>query len=206
LKRLYRGWEDLGTYVHAELDYRTHGPVYVGRAVRKVLDAHPEWVGQIHVNVYGKQYPASVTDAVLDAYDLQDIVALHGRVPHAEALQHMVESDLLFMALPDRVDGSPGSRISAKTYEYLTTDRPILAALPPGENREYLQDKPGVHLTPPDGVDEMASVIAEMAAAKFEGSSIAVDRSDLRPALSSTARAESFEEVFSRVLREKQPA
>jgi len=198
-KRLYRAWTWMGRHVRAELDFKTHGPIYVGRAVKQVLKQRPEWRGRMQVDVYGARYPASVTDAVLDKYGLQDIVQLHGRVPHDEALRHMVESDLLFMALPDRPDGSPGGRISAKTYEYLMTDRPILAALPPGENRDYLRDKPGVYLTQPDGTDEMATVITHLASATFAGNSVAVDRSALRPALSSTARAQAFERVVSDV-------
>jgi hypothetical protein len=108
----------------------------------------------------------------------------------------MTESDLLFMALPDRLDGSPGSRISATTYEFLSTDRPILAALPPGENRTYLQDKRGVHLTAPDDISAMARHIEELAGRAFRGSDIAVDRSDLRPSLSKSARAASFAAVL----------
>jgi glycosyltransferase involved in cell wall biosynthesis len=147
--------------------------------------------------VYGKRYPESVENAVLDKFNLQDIVHLHDPVSHDEALRHMSEADLLFMALPNRLDGSPGGRISAKTYEYLRTDRPILGALPPGENREYLRDKPGVHLTPPDGIEDMADVMEHLATDSFNGRSIAVDRSELHPALSSTARAQKFEQIVA---------
>jgi glycosyltransferase involved in cell wall biosynthesis len=199
LKRMYRAWKRLGRHQVAALDHRTHSPIYVGRAVKQVVDRHPEWKRGIQVDVFGEKYPDPVVNAVLDKFELHEVVNLHGRVPHQEALQRMVESDVLFMALPNRVDGSPGGRISAKTYEYLMTDRPILAALPPGENREYLQDKPGVYLTEPDGVEEMADVIDTLASATFEGHPVRVDRSDLRLHLSSTARARAFEEILERV-------
>jgi len=198
-KRLYRAWKQLGRYSHADLDYRTHGPVYLGQAVKRVIDEHPAWAGRLHVDVYGKRFPESVTDAVLDKFGLQDIVHLHGPVPHEEALQKMAESDLLFMALPDRLDESPGGRISAKTYEYLMTDRPILAALPPGENREYLEDKPGVHLVDPAGVEEMTEVVARLASDQFDSTPISIDRTALHSSLSSTARAQAFERVVSEV-------
>jgi hypothetical protein len=200
-KRLYRAWEEAGCHTTANLDYRTHGPVYVGRAVKQVIDRHPEWKGRVHVDIYGERYPRSVTDAVLSKFGISDIVDLQGQVPHDEALRQIAAGDLLFMALPNRLDGSPGGRISAKTYEYLMTDRPILAALPPVENRENLQDKPGVHLTSPDGINAMADVIANLTGAQFSGESIAVDRSALRPSLSSTARAERFERVVNGVAR-----
>jgi glycosyltransferase involved in cell wall biosynthesis len=195
-KQLYEAWQELGTYTHAELDHRTHGPIYLGRAVKQVLSAHPEWRGRIQIDVYGKRYPEWVTDAVLDKFGLQDIVRLHGRVPHDDALRNMTESDLLFMALPDRVDGSPGGRISAKTYEYLRTDRPILAALPPGENREYLQDKPGVYLVEPHGVTEMSEVVTKLVASKFTGTPVSDDRSELESSLSGMSRAREFESIL----------
>jgi len=200
LRRLYQAWNRLGTYSHADLDYRTHGPIYLGQAVEEVLATRPEWQGRLQINVYGKRFPSSVTDAVLDKFGLQDIVTLHGHVPHERALQKMTESDLLFMALPDRTDGSAGGRISAKTYEYLSTDRPILAALPPGENREYLQDKPGVYFTDPADQSKMTAVIREVVEAKFNGDPISIDRSDVRPALHYSTRAREFEDVLSALI------
>jgi glycosyltransferase involved in cell wall biosynthesis len=199
-KRIYRAWQRWGQYVTTELDYRTHGPIFVGQAVKQVIEHHPDWAGRIHIDVYGSKYPNDVVDAVLERFDLHGIVHLHGRVPHNEALQHMIEADLLFMALPDRVDGSPGGRISAKTYEYLMTDRPILAALPPGENRDYLQDKPGVYLTQPAGVDEMAGTIAEQVARTFGGSPASVDRSQLHPELLANSRALAFKHILNNLI------
>jgi len=196
-KRLYQGWKQLGRHPLVPMDYRTHGPIFVGQAVKRVLDANPCWQGRVHVDVYGSKYPDAVVQAVLGRFGLHDIVYLHGRVPHDEALQRMAAADLLFMALPNRKDGSPGGRISAKTYEYLMTDRPILAALPPGENRDYLRDKPGVYLTAPDGVEAMAKVIAQKVAATFNGHRTPVDRSNLRDDLVSTARAQAFERVLA---------
>lgn len=201
-KRLYHFWQQLGTHSTASLDYRTHGPIYVGRAIKRAIRQQPEWTNQIEIDVYGPRYSDSVVNTVLDKYDLHEIVNVHGRVPHQDALQHMAEADLLFMSLPDRIDGSPGGRISAKTYEYLMTDRPILAALPPGENREYLQNKPGVSLTQPNAIEEMTEVIAEYASAKFSGESISIDRSDLHSSLSSTTRSQEFEDVLTDVLDE----
>jgi predicted transcriptional regulator of viral defense system len=47
----------------------------------------------------------------------------------------------------------------------------------------------------------MADVIANLTGTQFSGESIAVDRSALRPSLSSTARAERFERVVNGVAR-----
>jgi hypothetical protein len=200
-KRLFHHWQQLGQYEHARLDHRTHSPVYVGEAIKQVLSRHPEWQDRIWIDVYGSRYPDGVDHAVLEQKGLDEVVRLHDPVPHREALRHMMESDLLFMSLPDRVDGTPGGRISAKTYEYLMTDRPILAALPPGENRDHLQDKPGVHLSEPKGFSTMATTIEQLASAKFSGRTITVDRSELQSNMSSQARAKAFGTVLTKQIR-----
>ena len=133
---------------------------------------------------------------MLDKFELQNIVKLHGRVPHEEALRHMVESDLLFMALPDRVDGSPGGRISAKTYEYLMTDRPILAALPPGENSRIPAGQTRGTSVGAKGSHRMAAVIEQLASARFNGHPIAIERSDLQQNCPIRSGPRTFEKVL----------
>lgn len=200
LERLYQRWQGLGHYQHAALDHRSHGPVFIGEAVKRVLRRHPEWEGRLRVEVYGNRYPEAIEQHVLADRDLTEIVRLHDTIPHQEALRRIREADLLFMALPDREDGSPGGRISLKTYEYLATDRPILAALPPGENRTYLQGKPGVHLTDPKDDAAMEEVVETLAARAFSGQPIDVDRSSLKPALMENRRTTALKGVFERVI------
>ena len=127
--------------------------------------------------------------------EVEDVVTVHGPFPHDELADILRRADLLFLTLPRRLDGSRGGRISAKTYEYLMTDRPILAAVPRGENWDYLADKPGVWLVEPDDHQGMKQVIAELAEAKFAGRPPAFDRDHLHQQLSYDARAEEFASV-----------
>jgi hypothetical protein len=79
------------------------------------------------------------------------------------------------------------------------TDRPILAALPLGENRKYLADKPGVYLTAPRDVDAMAEVIERVAANALSGHPPRIDRSELQLRIDSTSRAAAFADVLDSV-------
>jgi len=126
---------------------------------------------------------------------VQGVVNVLGPFPHDSVTALLDRSDLLFITLPKRLDGSPGGRISAKTYEYLMTDRPILAAVPRGENWDYLADKPGVWLVEPDDREGMTRVIDELAEAKFAGRALAFDRSHLRDQLAYEGRAAEFAAV-----------
>lgn len=205
LRRLYHRWQEWGTYHVEQLDPKTHSPIYIGQAIQAVIDEHPEWKGRISLDVYGNTFPEELTQNVLEGHGIQDVVHVHGPVSHEQALRHMQKADLLFQTLPGRVNETPGGRISAKTYEYLMTDRPILGALPPGENTEYLSDKPGVFLTDPWDVDGMSSILSRLTARAFAGDDLSVDRSSLRNQLLSTTQAQAFEEVLHSVLPSPQP-
>ena len=200
LKKLMLTWDRLGQYELVKLDHRSHSPVFIGKAIHKVQEKHPEWKGRIRVLIYGNRYPDYVVAQVLKKFNLEDIVEVHPPVIHEEVRKYTLGADLLFMALPERKDKTPGGRISAKTYEYLMSDRPILAAIPEGENREFLFDKEGVLIVDPKDVSAMVDVIEELMSCKIAGKDLSVDRSNLQQELSNVARANHFSKVLDEVL------
>jgi glycosyltransferase involved in cell wall biosynthesis len=196
LKRLYAAWTRLGRYERTVLDQRTSSPAIAGRAILDVLAEHPSWTDRVKLMIYGNPYDHSVVARALARAGVEEVVTVLDPLPHAEVAGIIAGADLLFITLPKRVDGSSGGRISAKTYEYLMTDRPILAAVPRGENRSYLADKPGVWLVEPDDRQAMKQVIAELAQAKLSGVPRVFDRERLRAQLSYDTRAEEFAAVI----------
>jgi hypothetical protein len=190
--RLYGAWSRLGRYQLAELDQRTSSPAVIGRAILAATAARPDWEGRIGLTIYGNPYPDALVANALRAAGVESVVTVHGPVPHDEVTAMLGSADLLFLTLPRRVDGSPGGRISAKTYEYLATDRPILAAAPRGENWDYLEGKPGVWLVEPDDEHGIEQVIVELAGAKFAAAPVRFDRSALQEELSYRTRAAEF--------------
>jgi hypothetical protein len=196
-KRLYAAWTRLGRYELTALDPRTSSPAFAGQAILDVLAEHPDWTGYLKLMVYGNPYDPAVVTRALASAGVQEVVRVFDPVPHAEVAELICGADLLFITLPKRVDNSPGGRISAKTYEYLVTDRPILAAVPRGENWNYLADKPGVWLVEPDDRQAMKAIIEELAAAKRAGSPPVFDRGQLREQLSYDTRASEFERAIA---------
>lgn len=199
LKKLYQAWMELGYYERATIDYRSSSPVFAGKAIQEVLTKHPQWQQKIRLAVYGNSFPESVVQRVLENQDLTDVVSVFGSLPHFQAIQLARQADLLFITLPNRPDGSSGGRISCKTYEYLMTDRPILAAVPQGENWDYLQDKPGVWLVEPTDIQAMSQVITTVAAAKFSGNPLRFDRSHLHEELSYINLVKDYLQIFDKV-------
>ncbi|AFY46351.1 hypothetical protein Nos7524_0436 [Nostoc sp. PCC 7524] len=199
-KKLYQAWMELGYYKRATIDYRSSSPVFAGQAINQVLAQHPQWQQRIHLSVYGNSFPEFVVHRVLENQNLTDVVSVFGALPHFQAIQLARQADLLLITLPNRPDGSSGGRISCKTYEYLMTDRPILAAVPKGENWDYLQGKPGVWLVEPTDTKAMSQVIATVAAAKFTGNPLRFDRSHFLSELSYINLVQDYLHIFDRVL------
>jgi hypothetical protein len=196
-KRMYSAWTRLGRYERMVLDQRTSSPEVIGHAIIDALAEHPDWAGRVGLTLHGNPYAADVVAQALASAGVQDVVTARDPVAHAQVAGILASADLLFLTLPGRTDGSRGGRISAKTYEYLMTDRPILAALPRGENWDYLADKPGVWLVEPHDRARMQEIIAELAQAKFAGSARAFDRGELAAELSYEGRAAEFDAVVN---------
>jgi Glycosyltransferase Family 4 len=188
-KRAFRAWTQLGRYERFVLDERTSSPAVIGRAIADAVEADPELADRVKLAIHGNPYPPEVVERALRQAEVQDVVEVSGPVPHEQVARIVAAADLLFLTLPTRPDGSRGGRISAKTYEYLATDRPILAAVPRGENWDYLSGKPGVWLVAPDDQDGMSAVIGELAQAKLAGRPLSFDRSELAEELSYDTRA-----------------
>lgn len=192
LSRVYDAWTWLGRDQRTRLDQRTSSPAIIGQAILDAIAERPNWAGLVKLTIYGNPYPASLVARALASCGVESVVTVLGPVPHEEIAGIIARADLLFIALPKRLDGSPGGRISAKTYEYLASDRPILAAVSQGENWSYLEDKPGVWLVEPDDRERMREAIVELAEAKFAGTPRTFDRERLREEISYEARAVEF--------------
>jgi hypothetical protein len=195
LMRAYAAWARLGRYERAALDQRTSSPAIIGEAIIEAIAAHPDWAGRVKLTIHGNPYPADVVASALASSGIEGVVTVLGPVPHDDVADIISAADLLFLTLPRRIDGSRGGRISAKTYEYLATDRPILAAVPRGENWDYLIDKPGVWLVDPDDALRMNETIVELATAKFAGRPRTFARDEVREQLSHELRAAEFAAV-----------
>jgi hypothetical protein len=189
LARMYGAWMRLGRHQRTVLDQRTSSPAIIGRAILDAIATHSDWEGRVKLTIHGNPYPAALIARALANAGVESVVDVFGPVPHAQIADIIARADLLFVTLPKRLDGSPGGRISAKTYEYLATDRPILAAVPRGENWDYLAGKPGVWLVAPDDRERMRHVIEDLAASKLAGDAATFAREHLHEEISYRTRA-----------------
>ncbi len=122
----------------------------------------------------------------------------HGFLPHAETVGMIRAADLLFLPMHDLPNGNRARLVPCKTYEYLASGRPILAALPDGDARDLLAGEPEVHLCRPADVAAMREILAVELGRPVPA--VTVQRTDKFAAYERTALAARLVEVYDAVL------
>jgi hypothetical protein len=102
------------------------------RAVERLLAARPELRSVVEVHLVGR-----LTESDRRAI-ASDAVHARGYLPHSECLDVVRSADLLFLPMHNLAPGHRARIVPGKTYEYLASGRPILAAVPDGDARDLL--------------------------------------------------------------------
>jgi glycosyltransferase involved in cell wall biosynthesis len=147
-----------------DVDYLPRSLVYLKQALEAISVEHPELGERLELHVAGR-----LTDR-----DREVLVGLpvvdRGFLSHAETIELIRSADLLFLPMHDVPPGRRISIVPCKTYEYLGSGRPILAAVPDGDARDFLSAAGNATLVRPKDVAGMKSaVLAAMARANETG-------------------------------------
>ncbi len=97
------------------------------------------------------------------------LVRARGYMPHSEAVDLIRGADLLFLPMHDLPPGTRSRIVPGKTYEYLASGRPILAAVPDGDARDLLEKAGTAFLTRPRDVESMMAVVGDLVERKRRG-------------------------------------
>jgi len=89
------------------------------------------------------------------------VVKTHGYLPHPASIELICSAGLLFLPMHDLPEGSRAGIVPGKTYEYLASRRPILAAVPDGDARDLLDEAGSALLCRPGDRGEMAGLLRE---------------------------------------------
>jgi glycosyltransferase involved in cell wall biosynthesis len=121
----------------------------------------PEWRGRgLRVNLYG-QVDASHR-GLIERLGLGDLVALHGYVEHRASIRAAAGADALFVPLHGIPAGERALVVPGKLYEALASERPVLAALPPGDGADLVTALQAGVVTSPTDTGALARAIGEM--------------------------------------------
>ncbi len=114
-------------------------------------------------------------------------------LPRREALALQRDSEALLLLIPDAAGRGRGV-LSGKIFEYLASERPILAVVPPGGAAAELIEQAGAGvIIAPDDVDGIARSLAELERQHRAGTLVRPSLSpEVRARLSRTARAKDL--------------
>ena len=128
--------DNVFSILYSGMFYGDRKPDWFLQAVKKVMDRNPDFREHIQLCFQGglnEQQWETINDL-----GLSDIIFDFGYIEHQEAVQNVVNSDVLFLTLGDRKNISavtPG-----KVFEYMGSLKPILAFIPDGITRSLLND------------------------------------------------------------------
>ena len=130
--------------------------LYLSEAIFRLRRREPELAGALEIHVAGV---LSESDrSMLPA----DLLHAHGYLPHRGAIELMRSADLLFLPMHDLAPGRRATIVPGKTYEYLATGRPLLAALPDGDARDVVAQVPGAFLCRPTDIAGMERILEKL--------------------------------------------
>jgi glycosyltransferase involved in cell wall biosynthesis len=131
---------------------RSH--VYLLEAIERLIERDPSLRSRIEVLLAGV-----LSRSDREVADRSPVVRVLGYLPHHVAIALMRSADLLFLPMYNLPSGVRSGIVPGKTYEYLAAQRPILAAVPPGDTRDILVQAGSAHICAPDDVEGMADAI-----------------------------------------------
>ena len=144
------------------VDIGTRSHIHLLEAVNQIRRVRPDLGDRLEVHLAGV-----VSES--DRRTLGDAsVRLHGYLSHPETVALMQSADLLFLPMQELPSGMRATIVPGKTYEYLATGRPILAAVPEGDARDILAAAGNAAICAPRDVDGMSrEILALMEGARL---------------------------------------
>jgi glycosyltransferase involved in cell wall biosynthesis len=137
------------------LDILTRSHVYLVEAVNELLGRRPELEGLLEVHLAGV-----LNEADRSVASSCSATRLLGYVTHRESIELMQTADLLFLPMQNLPRGTRSTIVPGKTYEYLASGSPIIAAVPDGDARDILGQSGNAILVRPDDTEGLVEGIS----------------------------------------------
>lgn len=138
-----------------------------GRTVRPILNAisllratDPAILERFRFTHVGPLDPA--TNRCIQNSGAADLVDTTGYISHEDSIGWLLNADALFLHLHGLPSGRRARIVPGKTYEYLASGRPILAALPQGDARDLAQAHERCVLADPCDSDSIAAGLRQL--------------------------------------------
>lgn len=157
-----------GTVLDVDILTRSH--VVLLEALERWHAQQPQIGRDLEVLLVG--YASETDRACVARSSVSPLIRFTGYVPHSACLDLIRTGDLLFLPMHNLPPGQRSRIIPEKTYEYMASGRPILAAVPDGDARDFLSQCGTGLLCRPDDVSGMICILKHVYQAWKKGQSI----------------------------------
>ncbi|MEP7225395.1 MAG: glycosyltransferase, partial [Actinomycetota bacterium] len=156
------------------LDILPRSHVFLIEAIDRLLQEDPTLNEVLELHLAGV-----LTDADREVAARCPVLRLQGYVTHAESIELMRGADLLFLPMQKLPPRTRATIVPGKTYEYLASGTPVLAAVPEGDARDLLQESGNALLCRPDDVSAITDALRSAVTRWREGITAPAPRSDV---------------------------
>jgi len=146
-------------YIPMKQDWLYRSPYFFFKALQSLNIRNPALGKRIKVKFAGKK-PAWLVDMV-HSFGLQDRVTLVGELPHHQSLEFQQECDALLITSAKQLGGKDYS-IAGKTFEYLQMQRPIIAFVCEGAQKDLLEEAGTALICDPDNTELAISRMTDL--------------------------------------------
>ncbi len=176
-------------YIPQKQDWLYRSPFFFFKSLQYIKKLDPVSAGRIQVKFVGKTN--QWLEEMIAEAGLENQVHLCGVKPHSEALNFQQECDMLLITSAKRIGGNDYS-IAGKTYEYIQAQKPILAFVSPGAQKELLQKTGMALICDPDQTEDSALKMIRL----MKGEIIMEPQTDFNKSLSRYALTGKLSEII----------
>ena len=122
-------------------------PKYFLKAVSNFLNSNPNARNKIELRFIGLLQKKHIK--LITKYNLNDITIITGYLPHKEAVQQIMSSNVLWLMLTNNIE-TPG-----KFFEYIGSKKPLLLMLPDSGLKQIGKEYQASFITPPKDINKI---------------------------------------------------
>jgi len=139
------------------VDIITRSHVFLLMAIERWCQHNPEIREQMELLFVG--ITSQKDRLIAESSKVSGLIRFTGYQSHHETIKIIKTADLLFLPMYNLPPGERSTIVPGKTYEYMASGRPILAAVPDGDARDFLAECGTAFLCRPDDCDEMVRIL-----------------------------------------------
>ena len=141
-------------FTHSGLFQDDRTPKYFLKAMHLFLKENENLRSKIEIRFIGLMRQSHIR--LIKRYKLNDVCLLAGYVSHKEAVNHLLESNILWMTVNDTI------RTPGKLYEYIGALKPILYIGPKGQMSSIVSETKAGFICETKKVKEIKNIIKEI--------------------------------------------